>query len=188
MAFAIAQGSRIGVALGGSEMGSGIKGFRRKLPKAIRAALEKTFKYWLKTFAPHHFERRAFVRYPDFYQKSYKRTYRSDSRHKSHKILRSRIRRGDETDKPLVKTGQLKQKFLHGSYVFGGSNYTLKVKWPGLPDYAYKYKSGHLNKQLALTAVNMDEFESLVKFFDKALQEEIDKIDPATRTYGKAVF
>lgn len=156
------------------------KAFKKKLPKAIRAALEKTFKYWHKTYAPHHFKRQAFSRYPNEYGKSSKKALSQ--------IIKRQIKAGTNTDKPLVKTCRLRSAFLHGTVIYTGNNYDLKANFKSLPDYGYKYRPNQTNKQKAMVTVNESEFSSLVKMFEKFFQAEINKADPSSKTLGTAVL
>ncbi len=161
-----------------------IAAFRSVLPSLIREAMENTFKYWFKKYAPKHFTRSAYNRYPDEYKLHFKINLE-----KFRKRYKRKLERNEQTIDPLVATGRLKQEFLAGSYTFGSQYETLKVKWPGLPQYAYKYHIGHFQKNKALTAVNSIEEDDLAKFFDNDLQKLIDKYEAknkrGTRTFGR---
>ena len=156
------------------------KAFKKKLPKAIRAALEKTFKYWHKTFAKHHFKRQAFSRYPQEYGGNFKRMPSIR--------LGKLVKLGKNTFDPLVKTGKLRNAFMHGSVMYTGNNFDLKANFKALPDYAYKYRPNQTKKYEALVAYNDAELTSLVKMFSKFFQIEIGKADPASKTLGTAVL
>ncbi|MCK5127548.1 MAG: hypothetical protein KAR42_14930 [candidate division Zixibacteria bacterium] len=156
------------------------KAFRKKLPKAIRAALEKTFKYWHKTFAKHHFQRQAFSRYPDLYGKNFKKNLSEK--------LKYQISKGRNTEYPLVKTGRMLAAFARGTIIFTGSNYNLNANFKSLPPYAYKYRPNQTDKQKAMVVVNDAETVSLAKMFEKFLVIELAKIDPSQKTLGSAVI
>jgi hypothetical protein len=180
-------------ALGGAD----IRRVRRKLPKAIRAALERTFQYWLKKYAPTHFSRKAFAKYPE-YRKSYKLPFKRGQRYSRSKsasprdhalaILRWKIQAGKDTPSPLRASGALRAAFLHGSYKFTGGNEILNVTWPGLPVYSYKYRPGQIRKYVALTQASQDEYNAMIVVFEKFLAEEMAKIDPPSRSYGRVVL
>jgi hypothetical protein len=161
------------------------RGLRKKLPQAIRAALEKVIKYWIKNIAPKHFKRSAFGNYSE-YALHHKKNYE-----KWKKKYGWKERKGYDTALPLVKTGELRRAFLRGSYIFTGSNEDVKTKWTGLPKHAYYSRAGHgraLNKSPLLVAYCNSEYDLLLKHFDIFLGKELEKIDPASRTYGRAVL
>ena len=180
-----------------------IEAFRKQLPVTIRAALERTFEYWYATFAKKHFTRQAFSEYPDSYSKNFKRDFqRGQSRGKkwrdlsphenSLRILEINIRKGRDTDRPLVKTRQLQEAFLAGSYNFTGSNERLKIIWKGLPKYAYMYYPGKFNKQQALVDWNDKEKSDMELVFNMFLTDEIKRLETTGKTsaksYGQAVL
>jgi hypothetical protein len=168
-----------------------VAAFRKKFPKMVEIALQKTFKFWLRNYAPRHFERQAFTKYPAEFADNWKKN--PEGRRK--KRLESSVRYGRDTDRPLVKTGALKQAFINGSFRFDRlpQSSGIRAVWLDLPKYAYmfKYKKGGgttFKIQDALVAVADSELLVMGKVFEAYLQEEINREDPASRSKGIMVF
>jgi len=170
-----------------------VRAFQRKLPLMIRAALEKVFYAWFKKHARKHFSRAAFTRYLE--------EYKDNSKINKQAWLRRnawRVKKGLDTEFPLVRTGALMRNFLGGNLSFSKMNDELKVKWHGLPTYAYAYHKNkigmrtQMNKAKGLVAVNEEETTEFQALFDKFLQAEIDKFDNkgkiTPKTYGRVIF
>ena len=154
------------------------------LPRASRAGLERTFAYWLTVYGPLHFQLTAFYRYAEykklgkFEQAKFRRTHERQ------------LREGKDTILPLVKTGALRDAFLHSGYTFSAGMDKLKVKWPGLPAYAYKSRASlskgtSANKAKCLTDINDQEQAKLAQVFAAEFDRQIASGDPASRTFGR---
>jgi hypothetical protein len=182
------------VASASDRPAAAIAAYRAQIPTVIRAALEKTFTYWHENFGPKHFKRSAFQDYPNTYEKNYKKDFQRNktSERKSWRTLFWQIRKGKNTDKPFVKTGDMKDAFLYGSYNFTGSNENLKINWKGLPKYAYMYYPGKFNKQLAIVDWNDSEKSQLELVFNMFLTDEINKLETTgtatSKSYGRAIL
>lgn len=174
---------------------------RTVIRRAVRAALEKTFVFWHRTFAPLHFKLIAFQRYYEAYSWNYKIRKRRDADAsdestsmspvvydpKSGKLTKLFIRRGGskgESALPLVKTGTLRGKFLFGGYTFGRELNVLTITWTTLGP-----PSGFAKIVNAMTYVNREESDALAAFFDASVSSQLEREDgPSARTYGKAVL
>ena len=162
---------------------------RKTIKKATRAALEATFKHWLKQYAPSHFERIAFRQYPNF-GKNYKSSFRKGKYYKNSKAYRAlayRISKGLDTDNPLEKTGKLKDAFLHGTTRFAGSKTNLNVVWTDLPRYAYM-NSTNFNKSEGLLDVTSPQYANLNKYFNSQHEKKRKLKRGSGKTYGTAVL
>jgi hypothetical protein len=158
-----------------------VRGMRKKMPGLIKTSLKKTFDIFFKKFKRKHFQRSAFQRYPEDYAGFGKR--------KVGARLKIAVKRGEDTAKPLVKTGKLKNAFLNGPYVLKANSKQLSADFVGLPEYAYKTKKTQANKQKALTAVSENEIEFFAKQFDEELQKEVNRIDkPSKQNYGRVIL
>jgi len=153
-----------------------LKKLRRSLPKAQRAALEQVFEHWHRHYAPLHFTREAFRRYPEQYAASGKRTLRT-------------TRQARKFRDPLYWTGDLEHHFLHGGYFFTGSNKRLRAKWAWLPPYTTMRNRSGFRKEKALVAVSEQEIDEMAELFHQYVTHHLKDISnlPA-KTFGRAVL
>lgn len=163
-----------------------IRKLKKTVPRANREALEDLFYYWLEEFAPYHFTREAFRRYPQEYSESAKRNMQQwIERHKED------IERGKKSDdvRPARETGRLEDEFLRGTHFFGKAMRRLQVRWPSLPRYArFRNKYSGFTLAEALVEISDTELQQLNEEFDRLLQEALDRKNFRGRSMGQARF
>ena len=171
-----------------------IRGLVKLIPAATRGALEETFLYWHKAFAPEHFRRGAFGRYPAEYSASRKTDRDEWLRRHASAIARS-ARKGELGRRlgavnPLSQSGRLEQAFLSGSYRFGGSMTRLRVTWSTLPGYATRAnRFSGFQAAPALVAVSADERENLTRVYAGWLARNLKGPDQIrAKTFGRIVI
>ena len=159
----------------------GLRKFRKRYPIAVRRALERLFKIWLRKYAKKRFTREGMRRYKNL-QNHYKRHFQGVGEYddKWLSILSHRVAKGTATDEPLVSSGSIKKAFLEGSYkVTRSSKYgSIRVTWTQLPKSAKtKKKNQNINIPLALTEITEQELREMGKVFNRLLQKELNRID-----------
>jgi len=161
-----------------------IRKLKKTVPRANREALEDLFYYWLEEFAPYHFTREAFRKYPREYSESAKRNMQEwIERHKEE------IERGKKNKeaRPAYESGRLEDEFLRGTHMFGKAMRQLRVKWPSLPRYArIRNKYSGFTLAEALLEINDRELQELQREFDRLLQEHLDEKGFRGRSMGRA--
>lgn len=170
-----------------------IKDLAKLIPAATRAALEETFRLWHGAYAPEHFKRQAFGRYPDSYAASRKVDKEEWLRRHAGEVARlQKIGQGRRVAEvnPLQKSGRLQQAFLSGSYRFSGSNTRLRVTWPTLPSYATRpNRYSGFRADRALVEVSEREREEMGRVAREWIAAYLKRtlaIQP--KTYGRMVI
>lgn len=108
-------------------------------------------------------------------------------------MLAARIAKGKDTAEPLVSSGNLKKRFLAGSYKITGSQKygSARFTFTNLPKTATKRKTRtglmNINIPEALVEITDQEASELSNIFDRLLQDELTKVDHKS-THGRRVF
>jgi len=160
-----------------------IKQMRQTLDRATRSALEDSFRYWHTTFAPQHFRRAAFSRYPLSYAESAKRDQVAYRERHAEQIDARR-----QTADPLRKSGRFEQAFLSGSYRFGAASKFLHVTWPNLPRHVrLRNPYSGFSVVEAITDVPEHERREMQKIFVAALGQFMEQKFARRKSYGRWV-
>jgi len=163
------------------------RGFQKKFKEAVAQAMQN----YRKKFLPEHFKESAFSRYPSDYAQSGKKKSSLKKRNRNSKIrdtfkkmshfervaLRRRLkkensqinRKQSKSNKPLVKSGLLKDAALNGNPRFTGRADNLKLVI-SVPAY-YSFQSTKFNKVNALEAKVSEEENFLAAEIDKLIDK-----------------
>jgi len=159
---------------------------RNSLPKAQRLALETTFRYWHRHFAPLHFAREAFSRYTGYAESAKRDLGRWLERH-AQDIAKGRA---DASGAPAVRSGKLEQAFLHGSYIYTGGPRRLRVTWPTVPRHAtLRNRYSGFQPASAVTEVAPGELDTLGAVYQGTLDSTLRDLSRLRdKSYGRAVL
>lgn len=166
----------------------------RQIPMATRVALESTFWHWVKHYAPEHFGRSAFSKYPAEYAASRKVDKEEWLRRHAKEVARvghkGDLGRRITAVNPLQVSGRLSREFLSGSVNFSGSKTRLRGTWKSLPAYATRTNrhSGFVAAK-ALVVVSEEERQQLAQLYKEWLAWNLrNLIRMSTPTRGRVVI
>lgn len=167
---------------------------RRQIPLATRSALESTFWHWLRHYAPEHFTRGAFSKYPSTYAASRKIDKAEWLRRHARDVARI-ARKGDlgrrvTAVNPLSQSGRLERQFLNGTVALSGSATRLRGTWKTLPAYATRLnRYSGFTAARALTDTSEDERRELGRLFKDWLTWNLKNLSRmAMPTRGRLVI